>query len=106
MNLFDWITSSEGSRIAAGIAGGVVASAFNWEGPWLTFRKLIIGALMAYALGPTGVLLLEWALSKIGINRLPDNAEWAAAFLIGAFSMMIIETVLRVFKAYRILRRE
>lgn len=101
MNFLDWIGSPEGARALAGTLGGVVISAFNWEGPWLTLRKTLVGASMAYALGPTGVVLLHWGLAKIGIREMPDNAEFATAFLFGVFGMVIIETGVRLAAVWR-----
>lgn len=102
MNFLEWIGSQEGARALAGTLGGVVISAFNWEGPFLTLRKVLVGAAMAYALGPLGVLLMRRALALIGIEEMPENAEFATAFLIGVFGMIIIETGARVFRVWRI----
>lgn len=102
MSFFDWAASPEGTRAIAGTLGGVVISVFNWEGPFLAARKIGVGSAMAYALGPTGVLLLNRGLTAIGIGEMPDNSEFATAFLIGVFGMVMIETGLRVFRVYRI----
>lgn len=102
MNAIEWIASPEGGRALAGTLGGVVISAFNWEGPFLTIRKVLVGSAMAYALGPLGVLLMRRALGLIGIREMPENAEFAAAFLIGVFGMIIIETGARVFRVWRV----
>lgn len=108
MNILDWlasfwawVNSPEGNRAVAGTLGGVVISLFNWEGVFLAARKIFVGTSMAYAIGPTGVLLFNRGLRMIGIGEMPDNAEFATAFLIGVFGMVIIETVLRVIRAYR-----
>lgn len=102
MTFLDWIGSPEGGRAIAGTLGGVVLSFFNWEGVFLTLRKVLVGTAMAYALGPTGVLLMKGGLGAVGINQMPENAEFATAFLIGVFGMVFIETGLRVFRLYRV----
>lgn len=105
MNFIEWAGSPEGVRAAAGTLGGIVISAFNWEGPFLTLRKVMIGAAMAYALGPTGVLLMRRGLAAIGVDEMPSNADFAVAFLFGVFGMVIIETGARLFRAYRVRRQ-
>lgn len=101
MSFLDWIGSPEGARALAGTLGGVVISTFNWEGLWLTLRKTLVGACVAYALGPLGVVLLHWALTKIGIREMPNNAGFATAFLLGVFGMVIIETGMRLAAVWR-----
>lgn len=102
MAMIEWITSPETARAIAGTLGGIVISVFNWEGVMLTVRKMLVGTAMAYALGPLGVLLMRRGLGLIGIREMPENAEFATAFLIGVFGMIIIETGARLFRLYRI----
>lgn len=102
MTFLEWIGSPEGGRLLAGTLGGVVLSAFNPEGIFLTARKLLVGACMAYALGPLGVVLMKRGLALISIDEMPENAAFATAFLLGVFGMVIVETGLRVFRLYRV----
>jgi hypothetical protein len=96
-----WLTH-EGPRVLAGVFGAVVLNAFHWEGPVIAARKLLIGGAMAWALGPTGVLLMSAGLGRLGVNTMPPNAEAAVHFLFGAFGMLIFETVVRVLRAYQV----
>lgn len=99
MPFFDWI-ADEGGRVVSGVLGGLVMSLFNWEGVWLTVRKIIIGGCMAWALGPTAALLMQGGLSAIGIDGDTGGFYSAASFLVGVFGMVIIETVLRLARKY------
>ncbi len=100
MNFWDWLASKNGELAMAGVAGSAVSVAMEWTGVLPAIRKLFVGAVTAYYLGPIGIPLFQWALGQIDIG---EQAASVGGFIIGVGGVIIVEIIL---KAFRIRSRE
>lgn len=95
MNFWDWLSSRNGELALAGIAGSAVSVAMEWTGVLPAIRKLFVGAVTAYYLGPIGVPMFRWALGAIDIG---EQAASVGGFIIGVGGVIIVEIILKAFR--------
>ena len=97
MSVLDWLTGDDGARMISGLAGASVSAALEWKGVMPTTRKIFIGTLSAYYLGPLSSPLLEWALSGIKV----DPGIGVSGFLMGLVGITVVEIVVKAFRLKR-----
>lgn len=97
MAFWDWLNSDDGARAVAGIAGASVSAALEWAGIFPTARKVFIGSLSAYYLGPVGVPIVSWAMAGMKL----DPAPTVSGFLMGLVGITIVEIFIRAFRLKR-----
>ena len=99
MTLWDWISGDEGARAIAGFAGASVSAALEWNGLWPATRRVFIGFLAAWYLGPLATPMLSWALGGLSIGE--NSPATASGFLMGVVGITAIEIVVRAFRLRR-----
>ncbi|WP_156379242.1 hypothetical protein [Rhizobium sp. Root149] len=96
MNIFEFLNSEKASLAIAGIAGAAVSAVMEWEGVMPALRRIFVGAVTAWFLGPIGIPLFMWA-SKV--TSLPtEHTLSVGGFLVGIGGMFIVEFIMRVWK--------
>jgi uncharacterized membrane protein YeaQ/YmgE (transglycosylase-associated protein family) len=97
MSAWEWMTGDDGARALAGLAGASVSAALDWNGLLPTTRKVFIGFVSAYYLGPAGAPIVEWAMSGLKMEPSPT----ASGFLMGLVGMTFLEIIVKAFKLKR-----
>ena len=96
MNFWEML-STENSKLAiAAVAGATVSSVFEWKGVLPTIRKIFIGAVTAFYLGPVGVPLFQWAGGLVNIPLEPSAS--VGGFVIGIGGMTIVELIVKIWR--------
>lgn len=59
-------------------------------------RRLFVGAVTAYFMGPMGVPLFQWALGHLEVPG--EQAAGVGGFIIGIGGVIIVEIILKAFR--------
>jgi ammonia channel protein AmtB len=96
-SIIGWFTSDDGARAIAGLAGASVSAALEWHGLMPATRKVFIGTLSAYYLGPIASPVFEWAMSGLKVNP----GVGVSGFLMGLVGITVAEIVVKAFRLKR-----
>lgn len=96
MNIWEALSSDGGKLVLGGVFGSAVAGVFEWKGVLATIRKIFVGAVTAYYLGPIGVPLFQWAGGLAHIPMEPSTS--VGGFVIGVGGMTIVEFLVKVWR--------
>lgn len=96
MNLFELFEGSKGNLLTAGFFGSAVAAIFEWRGVLPTLRKIAVGTITAYYLGPIGVPLFQWAGGMVNIPMEPSAS--VGGFVMGIGGMTIVELIVKIWR--------
>lgn len=96
MTVWEWLQSSKGELAIAGVAGAAVSAITEWEGIWPAARRLVVGAVTAYFLGPAGIPLFGWVFFEVKIPS--EHATSVGGFLTGVGGVIIIEIILKALR--------
>ncbi len=96
MNIFEWLASEKGQLATAGIAGSAVSMVMEWNGFGAGARRLFVGAVTAYFLGPLGVPMFQWALGTFQVAG--EQAAGVGGFIMGIGGVIIVEIILKAFR--------
>ncbi len=96
MNFFEWLASEKGQVAMAGIAGSAVSMVMEWNGIGSGARRLFVGAVTAYFLGPLGVPMFQWALGNLQVAG--EQAAGVGGFIMGIGGVIIVEIILKAFR--------
>lgn len=95
-SIFDWLSSSRGELLLSGVSGSAVSVAMEWSGLGAGLRRLFVGALTAYFMGPVGVPIFQWALGHIDVAE--GQSAGVGGFVMGVTGVIIIEIMLKAFR--------
>lgn len=96
MTFIEWITTPKGDLTLAGLAGSAVSVVMEWSGFKAGLRRLFVGAVTAYYMGPVGVPLFQWALGHISIEE--GQSSSIGGFIMGVAGVIIVEIMLKAFR--------
>lgn len=99
MSFWDWLASTKGELLLAGLAGAVVSAVTEWNGWRLATRKVVVGVICALYLWPLALPLLGWALGALHIPQ--ENAVSLSGFVMGMIGIIVIEIILKAFRLRR-----
>ncbi len=99
MTFYEWMTSARGELTLAALAGSAVSAVFEWEGILPGIRRIFVGTVTAYFLGPVSIPLFQWVFGKIDVP--PESASSVGGFFVGVVGMIIIEVMLKVMRHKR-----
>lgn len=99
MSLWDFLSTAKAEIAIAGIAGSAVSVVMEWEGFIPGIRRLFVGAVTAFFLGPVGVPVFSWAFGKIDIPQ--EHAASVGGFLMGITGVVLVEIILKAAKLKR-----
>lgn len=97
--LIEWFQSAKGELLTAAGAGAIVSTVMEWEGIVPAIRRLTVGVLTAYFLGPVGVPIFAWVFGKVAIPQ--EQATSVGGFLMGVGGIVIIEIILKTLRFRR-----
>lgn len=100
MSLWEFIQSKDWTLAFAGLAGASVSAVMEWEGWMPSARRIFVGFIAAWYLGPIGLPFFVWA-SNIS-NLPPEHAISVGGFLVGIGGMSIVEFIIKVWKNLQI----
>lgn len=96
MSIYEWLTTPKGDLMLSGVAGSAVSVAMEWSGYAAGLRRLFVGAVTAYFMGPVGVPVFQWALGHIDV---PDGqSAGVGGFIMGVAGVIIVEIMLKAFR--------
>lgn len=93
----EWLSSERAATVIAGVLGAAAMAATDWRTPWRLVQHLFVGTASSAIATP----VFEPAISKtLGIIAVdPAAHENAAAFIVGAFGIYILELSLAIWRA-------
>lgn len=94
--ILGWLNGSPGQVALAGLFGAVVNALFEWQGWLATWRKIFIGTVSAYFLGPLGIPILQWLLGKFDVPL--QSSASVGGFIMGLIGVFFVETLLIAIK--------
>lgn len=97
MTVWEWLQSAKGELAVSGVAGAAVSAITEWEGTLSAVRRLVVGAITAFFLGPAlGIPLFSWIFVEM---KVPDeHATSVGGFLTGVGGVIIIEIILKALR--------
>lgn len=93
MSFQEFVLWVKTDALPAGFAGSLVASMSFREGKVAALRRMIIGTLMAYYMGPIGVVVIYAVLGKVDIQ--PENAAASGGFVMGVLGTTLVDAILK-----------
>lgn len=84
------------ATVAAGIAGAAAMAATDWRSPWRFIQHIFVGTMGASFATPWLLPVFSKLLSLFAIDVV--DHERSAAFVTGAFSIYVFETVLAIWR--------
>ncbi|WP_176085938.1 hypothetical protein [Martelella sp. HB161492] len=94
MNILDLLASEKSNVALAGLFGASAAAAMEWRGFLPTIRRIFVGGVTAYFLGPVGVPLFQWAGGLANVPLEPSAS--VGGFVMGVGGMTIVEFIVKV----------
>lgn len=91
-----WLNGSPGQVAMAGLFGAVVNAILEWQGWVATARKIFVGTVSAYFMGPLGIPVLQWLLGKFDVP--PTSSASVGGFIMGLVGVLLAETILIAIK--------
>lgn len=98
MTLMEWLTSNKGELLLSGFAGSAVSVAMEFNGWRSSIRRLFIGGVTAYYLGPITIPLLQWAIGSLPIPVDAANIATLGGFVCGLCGIIINEIILKALR--------
>lgn len=99
MNFWEWLQSSRGELLTAGVAGAAVSAVMDWNS-WLSAaRRLFVGSLTAFFMGPAGIPVFEWTFGKINIPI--EQSTSVGGFVMGVGGIVIVEIMMKTLRMRR-----
>jgi hypothetical protein len=99
VTVWEWLASDKGQMALGGLFGSAVNTVMEWEGIVPGIRRLFVGAVTAYFLGPVGIPLFQWAGGSIALPT--DQAASVGGFITGVSGVVIVEIIMKVWKSRR-----
>lgn len=96
MSLFNFFDTVKGELALAGLAGSAVSVIMEWEGFIPGIRRLFVGTVTAFFLGPVGIPMFSWAFGQISIPQ--EHSASVGGFLMGITGVVLVEIILRMIK--------
>ena len=92
MTPFEFLQQERPLAIIAGIAGAAAMAATDWRSPWRFAQHLFVGTACSAAATPLFAPAISKLLGMIAVD--PASHGYAAAFIVGAFGVYLLEYAL------------